>query len=192
MQNFKRFNNNIVHPYSNWNLWLLTCQGKYQSINNIYEEYGNGNMDLVKAIILYHAFIKLKNYTKALDITEKFGAKYPERPELYYFKGLLYAINGDRNLVMDMCDSLEYFSTKVNVPDLYFASIYAALKDKEKMYAYINKAITSRGSLVFYMKYFPTLIPYLNEPQFQEIQKKVWIPYEKISHVDTSDPIGQF
>jgi transcriptional regulator NrdR family protein len=91
----------------------------------------------------------------------------------------LNALEGERNLALAMCDSLENLSSTENVQSIYFASIYAALGDKNEMYKYLNQALETRENYIHFIRYNAALSPYKDEEQFQDFIGKLWMPPQK-------------
>ena len=75
---------------------------------------------------------------------------------------------------MNIIDSLQ---SEQYVPEVLYASIYAALKDKELMYDHLEKALEKREFLLHMISSsFSVFYPYREEARMKEIWAKSWIP----------------
>ncbi len=176
---YKKIDIKSDHPFTRWNLLLLYCEERYQDIARIAVEHGFEKIEFNNALILFNTYIAIHDYPRAKEIAIYLRDNLPTKALFYWCNGVLKALEGKRNLALAMCDSLENLSSTENIQSIYFASIYGALGDKDKMYKYLNQALETRENYIHFIRYNAALSPYQDEEQFQEIIGKLWMHPQK-------------
>jgi tetratricopeptide (TPR) repeat protein len=167
-KNLKRFLDNIDDPLNPYSLMILRCQKKYSEIDRITSDRYSEINPFGRSVVFW-SLICLNEYEKAETLASLINTK---NNAYYITKGTLKAKRGDRETALAMCDSLELMNSRNG----FIAEIHAALGDKEKMYEYLNKAISEREALHQFIGTFPELIDCEDDPEFQKIKREIWIP----------------
>ncbi|MDQ3042724.1 MAG: tetratricopeptide repeat protein, partial [Acidobacteriota bacterium] len=110
-----------------------------------------------EAILAYQTSIKLEETTSAL----------------IYF-GRVYALSGKRNEATAVLDKLK--TTEKYVSPTELAILYAALGDKEKAFASLEKAFTERDFQLASLKVEPGYDPLRDDPRFQDLMRRIGFP----------------
>ena len=164
-------------PYNNFNLKLLQCQNKYSEIAAIADEYRIQNeRPLIQARLYFFGYLYSKNFNKANQLLNYIKGNSKEKSNPLRYEGLLRAAEGNIKLALASIDSLHLISTTEKVPNNFIAQIYAALGDEVQMYMYLGKALSDNENLRFNS---PEYIPYHDDPKFQEIWGKFWMPVDR-------------
>jgi TolB-like protein/AraC-like DNA-binding protein/Tfp pilus assembly protein PilF len=153
-------------------------------------------------------YLFLRNYSEAYKYTRieeeneltKLGKALG--PECYF--GYIYLKNGQlKKANYHLNGQLKYFVSSVasNRPfaqqyysQMYLASIYAALGEKEKAIENIKMLKKRKANykwLQTYVKYFPLLDNIRNEPEFAEVLKDVEAKYQK-THLRAGELIKEY
>jgi hypothetical protein len=92
-----------------------------------------------------------------------------------YNKALIHAYEGDESGANQILDSLIQNPNAGYIPYAWRAALHAVLQNKEKMYEDLEKAIEIReATSVFLINSTPVFDPYKNEPQFRELESRIW------------------
>jgi hypothetical protein len=73
---------------------------------------------------------------------------------------------------------LQILSKSQYVHNFYYAAIYAALGDKDRMYNYLDESLEKREYIIHEINYWAAFTPYYNEPKYKEVIRKMWTPLE--------------
>ncbi|MBA3634744.1 MAG: tetratricopeptide repeat protein, partial [Acidobacteria bacterium] len=110
-----------------------------------------------EAILSYQTSIKLEETTSAL-----------------IYLGRFYALTGKHNEAIAILDKLKTTGKYVSPTEL--AILYAALGDKEKAFASLEKAYTERDFQLTSLKVEPGYDPLRDDPRFQDLLRRVGFP----------------
>ncbi len=166
---------------NNWNLMLLQCQNKYSEMVSIADEYYkelDENLHATLSTSLFDAFLHEKEFEKAKIILNYVKDSVQNKSNYLVYKAMLHAKEGDRNSTMQVLDSLNSLSEVEFVPNIWYAAIYASLDEKESMYQSLNSALSNWESGLHEINWYSVFNTYKEEPRFQEIVRKMWIPID--------------
>ena len=166
-----KFPQTTQYPYAAYNFGLLRCQQNWSEIAAIVDEYWDDWGKKMNSDHVFMAYLYVDNADKADQILRNIRT---DKVRNLTSEALLYAEKGNREAVMDIIDS---FQSEEYVPEVFYASIYAALKDKELMYDHLEKALEKREFLLHMIpSSFSVFYPYRKEARMKEIWAKSWIP----------------
>jgi adenylate cyclase len=171
---YKRFSDNVDHPFSGWSLRILSCQKKFSEIARLADKYWEEKINNQQAWNLFFSYLMLGDYNNAEKVVAYIKNNIEVKSYFFSVNGVLKAKQGNMETAIAMCDSLKLMDGR----NSFIAEIYAALGDKEKMYEYLNKAIMEREAFHQWIMQFPELIDCENDPEFQNIIKEIWTPRE--------------
>jgi TolB-like protein/class 3 adenylate cyclase len=171
---FKKFWEGIDHPMSFMSLNTLFCQKRYAEIAQIADEYWTEDIFNQQAFPIFFSYLMLDEYQKAEKVVTYSKEHFAQKNFFYFFDGILKARMSDKVAAIAMCDSL----MQGNSFNGGVALIYAALKNKGKMYEYMDIAISNREPLHAYIWLFPEFVNCSDDKEFQRISQEIWIPRE--------------
>jgi len=87
--------------------------------------------------------------------------------------GHAYALEGNRREADKIIESLTARGKKSYVSPFDLALIYAALGDKDKAFALLDKAVAERSTFLVYTRWEPRLDPLRSDPRFQDLLKRI-------------------
>jgi TolB-like protein/class 3 adenylate cyclase len=181
IEELKRMDPNVAHPCSYQNLQLLQCQKKYVEITLIADEYFEKLKETIhpdSVMVMFDGYLHEKEYKKANEVYNYINESFKLELIKLLYKAILRAKEGQKETAMQILDSIKNMP-EGTVPNAWYAIIYAALEDKEKMYESLEKALKEREWHLHDMgKFSAVYYPYKEEPQFREILRKMWIPWE--------------
>ena len=98
----------------------------------------------------------------------------------FYLAGLghAYALSGQKSDAEQTLQTLLDRTKKSYVSPFEIATIYAALGDKEKAFAWLDRAVADRSSWLVYSKWEPRLNPLRSDPRFEPLLRKIGLPTE--------------
>lgn len=85
----------------------------------------------------------------------------------------LAARGGDRRTALAALRRLESAKDPLHGSPYHLAKVYAALQEKEKALAHLERAVAERSSRAVFMAVDPELAPLRAEPRFEELTKRV-------------------
>jgi tetratricopeptide (TPR) repeat protein len=112
---------------------------------------------------------------RAVELTKSARAApaYPGDPFFVAALGHAYAIAGNRREAEKVLQTLSDRAKKSYVSPFDLALIYAALGEKDKAFALLDKAVAERSTFLVYSKWEPRLDPLRSDPRFQELLRRV-------------------
>jgi tetratricopeptide (TPR) repeat protein len=81
--------------------------------------------------------------------------------------GHAYAASGQRARAGEQLARLREISREKYVPALYFASLYAALGDRDQALTWLRKAVEERSDYLVYLKLDPSFDALRSDPRFE-------------------------
>jgi eukaryotic-like serine/threonine-protein kinase len=87
-----------------------------------------------------------------------------------------YAVAGNRPEAEKILQTLSDRATTSYVSPFDLALIHAALGEKDKAFALLDKAVAERSTFLIYSKWEPRLNPLRSDPRFSRILKQVGLP----------------
>jgi TolB-like protein/DNA-binding winged helix-turn-helix (wHTH) protein/Flp pilus assembly protein TadD len=90
--------------------------------------------------------------------------------------GHAYAVAGNRREAEKVLQTLSERAKKSYVSPFDLALIYAALGEKDKAFALLDKAVAEHSTFLVYTKWEPRLDPLRSDPRFQDLLKRIGLP----------------
>jgi TolB-like protein/DNA-binding winged helix-turn-helix (wHTH) protein/Flp pilus assembly protein TadD len=87
-----------------------------------------------------------------------------------------YALAGNRREAEKILQSLSDRGKKSYVSPFDLALIYAALGEKDKAFALLDKAVAEHSTFLVYTKWEPRLDPLRSDPRFQDLLRRIGLP----------------
>jgi tetratricopeptide (TPR) repeat protein len=107
-------------------------------------------------------------YDQAVQDTEKAAALEGRTDYILSQLGLIYAMTGKRSDALAIQNTLER-----EFQDYQVARIYVVLGDRERAFAWLEKAIAARDDGVLWIKVDPLLDPLRSDPRFPGLVRRV-------------------
>ncbi len=125
---------------------------------------------------LSHAFIGKGMYSEAIAINEKARQTDPANQFVLHALGYAYARSGRRSDAEEVLKKLKDSSQTRYVISYWPASIYAALGEKEKAFAELEKSFAEHDFYLHRLKVDPFWDPLRDDPRFKEMLKRLNLP----------------
>jgi eukaryotic-like serine/threonine-protein kinase len=122
---------------------------------------------------LANVYVQTGQYAEAI-ISYQTSLKVEETTSALIYLGRAYALSDRRNEAVAMLDKLN--TTEKYVSPTELAILYAALGDKEKAFASLEKAFTERDFQLTSLKVEPGYDPLRADPPFQDLMRRVGLP----------------
>lgn len=87
-----------------------------------------------------------------------------------------YAVAGNRHAAEEILRTLSDRAQKSYVSPFDLALIHAALGEKDKAFALLDRAVAEHSTFLVYSKWEPRLDPLRSDPRFKEILKRIGLP----------------
>ena len=113
-------------------------------------------------------------FKRAVEITK--GDPFFGDPFFVAALGARYAVAGNRREAEKILQTLSDRAKKSYVSPFDVALIYAALGEKDKAFALLDKAVAERSTFLVYSKWEPRLDPLRSDPRFQELLRRIGLP----------------
>ena len=126
--------------------------------------------------ILNQVFTELGMYERAISVVEQWLQADPTNQFALRDAGIAYAKAGRRDKAEEMIGRFRDIAKTQYVPKCRLAAIYAALGEKEKAFAELNKAFEVRDWELFRMNVDTYWSPLRGDPRFAELVKRLNLP----------------
>jgi len=113
-------------------------------------------------------------FKRAVEITK--GDPFFGDPFFVAALGHAYAVAGNRREAEKILQTLSDRAKESYVSPFDVALIYAALGEKDKAFALLDKAVAERSTFLVYSKWEPRLDPLRSDPRFQELLRRIGLP----------------
>ena len=125
---------------------------------------------------LGQAFIANGNYNEAINLAEKSLQSFPFSQESIAVAGQAYAKSGRRQEAERQIEKLNEISKTQPVRFYWSAAIYAALSDKDKAFAELEKAYEQRDWFLPRLKVDPSMDSLRDDQRFKDLLKRMNLP----------------
>ncbi|MBA3231454.1 MAG: protein kinase [Acidobacteria bacterium] len=122
---------------------------------------------------LANAYVQKGQYAEAI-LSYQTSLKLEETTSALIYLARVYALSGRRKEAIAILDKLK--TTEKYVSPTELAILYAALGDKEKAFASLEKAFTERDFQLTSLKVEPGYDPLRADPRFQDLLVRVGLP----------------
>ena len=126
--------------------------------------------------ILAQAYISKGMYGEAISLDEQWLQTDPTNQFALRDAGIAYAKAGRSEKAEEMITRFRELAKTQYVPTCRIASIYAALGDKEKAFAELQKSFEVRDWELFRLNADPYWSPLRDDPRFKEMLKRLNLP----------------
>ena len=113
---------------------------------------------------------------EAITLGEKELQNNPTNQDALYFTGYAYAKSGRRHEAEEVIKKFKDISKTQYVVSRDVAAIYAALGDKDKAFAELEKSFEERDWNLPLLKVDPSMDPLRDDPRFKEMLKRLNLP----------------
>ncbi len=125
---------------------------------------------------LGNTYIVLGRYDEAIALAEEGLKTSPLSQEDLVIAGLASAKSGRRREAEQYLDRFRELAKTRYVRTVFTASIYAALGDKDKAFAELEKSFEDKDCFLPRIKLDPFMDPLRNDPRFKELLKRMNLP----------------
>jgi serine/threonine-protein kinase len=115
-------------------------------------------------------------YAEAIDLSEKSLQSDPTNQVQLGLAGYAYAKSGRRFKAEEVITKFSQIAKTQYVMSYRIANIYAALGDKDKAFAELDKAFENRDWELHRLKVDPLMDPVRDDPRFREMLKRLNLP----------------
>jgi Flp pilus assembly protein TadD len=112
-------------------------------------------------------------YPQARQAYQSILAFAPHEPALLALLGHLYAVTGQKTAAREIISQLQEMSGSKYVPSVYVALIYIGLGDKDKAFAWLDKAYEERCDYLVYLPTDPMADPLRSDPRFASLLERL-------------------
>ena len=125
---------------------------------------------------LGNTYIVLGRYDDAIALAEEGLKTFPRAQEYLVIAGLAHAKAGRRREAEQYLARFRDLGTTEYVRTSYVASIYAALGDKDRAFAELEKSFEEKDFWLPRIKLDPFMDPLRDDPRFREMLKRINLP----------------
>lgn len=127
-------------------------------------------------IWLVRAFITNGRYDEAIDLYENKIALDPSTQDLAQILGYAYAKAGRKSEAMEIIRKFDEVAKRQYVEKFSSATIYAALGEKDKAFAELEKSFANRDWGIARLGSDPLLDPLRDDPRFKDLLRRMKLP----------------
>jgi tetratricopeptide (TPR) repeat protein len=162
------------------NLMIGTWLGLRYYLAHQYEsaiELGRGTVELdpnfaASHLVLGEAYVQMGLHEEALSELQS-AARLSGNCQLYLAQvGVAYASQGKKTEALQIAAQLQTASKDRYVSPYGLAQIYAALKDKEQTFKWLQAAYDGRAVWMSYLAVDPLFDGYRSDPRFQDLLRR--------------------
>ncbi len=115
-------------------------------------------------------------HREALPAIEKAWALNPNNPNTLGHLGFIRARLGERAKALEVVGQLESRSRERYIPALAVAAVHAGLDDKDKAFAWLEKAYDERSNRLAYLRVEPIWASLRSDPRFDDLLRRIGLP----------------
>ena len=127
-------------------------------------------------IWLVRAFITNGRYDEAIDLYENKIALDPSTRDLDQILGYAYAKVGRKSDAMEIIKKFDEIGKRQYVETFSLATIYAALGEKDKAFAELEKSFANRDWGIARLSSDPLVDPLRDDPRFKDLLRRMKLP----------------
>ena len=157
--------------------WAYLVAGQYdKGVEQARKAYDLEPSHPIGRWILIQAYTQKGMYAEAISLSEQWLQTDPTNQFALRDAGIAYAKSGRRDKAEEMIRRFLKIAETQYVPTCRIAAIYAALGDKEKAFAELDKAFEARDWELFRLNADVYWIPLRDDPRYEEILKRLNLP----------------
>jgi TolB-like protein/Tfp pilus assembly protein PilF len=122
------------------------------------------------------AYVANGMYGEAIAIGEKTLQNDPTNQDALFITGYAYAKSGRRQDAEEVVKKFKDIGKTQYVMSYSVASLYAALGDKDKAFAELEKSFVERDTELSRLKVDPLMDPLRDDPRFSDLLRRVGLP----------------
>ncbi len=130
--------------------------------------------------IAYHwlgsAYIENRMYDEAVKLGEDALRKWPNNPEMLFIVGHAYARSGRQSGAEQYIGKIRDVAKTQYVRTYWLACIYAALGDKDKAFAELERSYQDKDCFLPRASIDPAMDPLRDDPRFKDLLKRMNLP----------------
>ena len=115
------------------------------------------------------AYKEMGQFDRALTELEKAGTLSERNPLVLGVLGATLAEAGRPDEALDLIRELDGKPRESYVPAVAYAMLYSGLREKDRAFEALRRALAARDGLVRYLKVLPIFDPIRDEPEFREL-----------------------
>jgi len=123
--------------------------------------------------VLGRCYLLTRKYASATRVFEKAVRSAKDNLLLVASLILTYAVSGRRAKTLKSLEEFKKTSKWRYVPTIYFACIYAGLRDNDQAFFWLEKAYQERSDGLTYLNVEPTFDPLRSDARFQDLLRRV-------------------
>lgn len=130
-------------------------------------------------ILHYHlgqTYAQMGRFAEAIAEFQTAKQQSGELPVIVMALGHAYGLAGDKPKALDSLRELDEIARHRYVAALYYAAIYTGLGDKDRAFAWLEKAYQQRSEYLIYLNVEPMADPLRSDPRFQSLLHRVGLP----------------
>lgn len=123
--------------------------------------------------VLGRCYLLTRKYAPAMRVFDKAVRSAKDNLLLVASLILTYAVSGNRAKALKSLEEFKKTSKWRYVPTIYFACIYAGLRDSDQAFFWLEKAYQERSDGLTYLNVEPTFDPLRSDQRFPDLLRRV-------------------
>lgn len=124
-------------------------------------------------LFLGWAYTAQARWPEAATTLQKLTALPVTSPIALASLGMVHGLSGSRDLALAAIDKLEEMAARVYVSPFYFAMIWSGLSERDKAFAYLDRAVVEREPFMVTLSTFPLLDILRTDARYDGLLKRV-------------------
>jgi Flp pilus assembly protein TadD len=158
----------------------LTCYYTAGDYNKAIEQYRKV-LELDPSFGLTYLYLALAqvargDFEEATSVLETVKRLGPEEPDPIALLGYTFALTGRRREAEEALEELKALSKRRYVSAFPIAWVYVGLGDKDRAFAWLEKAYLERAGRLTYLKVLRAFDPLRSDPRFQRLLDRMRFP----------------
>jgi serine/threonine-protein kinase len=116
---------------------------------------------------------EMRQFDRALKELERAGALSERNPLVLGVLGATLAEAGREDEALELAGELDAKPGESYVAPVAYAMLFSGLRDKDRTFDALRRALAARDGLVRYLKVFPIFDPVRDEPEFRELLERL-------------------
>lgn len=153
--------------------WTLYVAGRFDEAEAHLSEIIKLNPSYARAYInLGEIYLETGRFDQALEALQKAGQLSPDA-QTETIAASVYAASGRTAEASELAASLEAKAQKKEIPAFLMAEVYAGLRDSDKAFDWLERAVDERSNWLVFAKVSPRLKPLRNDARYQDLLKRI-------------------